>query len=161
MIINIKLTLIGGYEEKCFDSFVKLKNQLDPRGEFIIYKGLLSHKNTMNYLKNSDIFFYSSYCESFSVSILEGMASRKPMLISNSQVFKETVKSNAIYFDIDSLEDLKSKLIEIINLPLDKKKLFIVNNNRILLQKYNQKLVREKKFFYLKKTFNNYYSLSY
>ena len=155
---NIKLTLIGGYEEKCFDSFVKLKNQLDPRGEFIIYKGLLSHKNTINYLKNSDIFFYSSYCESFSVSILEGMASRKPMLISNSQVFKETVKSNAIYFDIDSLEDLKSKLIEIINLPLDKKKLFIVNNNRILSQKYNQKLVREKTFISLKKTFDNYYS---
>ena len=155
---NIKLTLIGGYEEKCFESFVKLKNQLDPRGEFIIYKGLLSHKNTMNYLKNSDIFFYSSYCESFSVSILEGMASRKPMLISNSQVFKEVVKSNAIYFDINSLEDLKSKLIEIINLPLDKRKLFIVNNNRILLQKYNQKLVREKTFFSLKKTFDNYYS---
>jgi hypothetical protein len=86
------------------------------------------------------------------------MASRKPMLISNSQVFKEAVKSNAIYFDIDSLEDLKSKLIEIINLPLDKKKLFIVNNNRILLQKYNQKLVREKTFFSLKKTFDNYYS---
>jgi hypothetical protein len=155
---NIKLTLIGGYEEKCFDSFVKLKNQLDPRGEFIIYKGLLSHKNTMNYLKNSDIFFYSSYCESFSVSILEGMASRKPMLISNSQVFKEVVKFNATYFDIDSLEDLKSKLLKIIKLPLDKKKLFIVNNNRILLKKYNQKLVREKTFFSLKKTFDNYYS---
>jgi hypothetical protein len=86
------------------------------------------------------------------------MASRKPMLISNSQVFKEVIKSNAIYFDIDSLEDLKSKLIEIINLPLDKKKLFIVNNNRILLQKYNQKLVREKTFFSLKKVFDNYYS---
>jgi glycosyltransferase involved in cell wall biosynthesis len=155
---NIKLTLIGGYEEKCFDSFVKLKNQLDPSGEFIIYKGLLSHKNTMNYLKNSDIFFYSSYCESFSVSILEGMASRKPMLISNSQVFKEVVKFNATYFDIDSLEDLKSKLLKIIKLPLDKKKLFIVNNNRILLQKYNQKLVREQTFFSLKKTFDNYYS---
>ena len=86
------------------------------------------------------------------------MASRKPMLISNSPVFKEVVKSNAIYFDINSLEDLKSKLIEIINLPLDKRKLFIVNNNRILLQKYNQKLIREKIFFSLKKTFDNYYS---
>jgi hypothetical protein len=155
---NIKLILIGGYEENCFNRFVKLKKQLDPRGKFIIYKGILSHKNTMNYLKSSDIFFYSSYCESFSVSILEGMASSKPMLISNSQVFKEAVKSNAIYFDMDSLEDLKSKLIETINLPLDKKKLFIVNNNRMLLQKYNQKLTREKTFFSLKKTFDNYFS---
>jgi hypothetical protein len=86
------------------------------------------------------------------------MASRKPMLISNSKVFKEVIKSNAIYFDMDSLEDLKSKLIEIINLPLDKKKLFIVNNNRLLLQKYNQKLVREKTFFSLKRVFDNYYS---
>lgn len=155
---NIKLTLIGGYEARSFDNFIKLKNQLDPKGEFIIYKGILSHKNTLNFLKNSDIFFYSSYCESFSVSILEGMASQKPMLISNSPVFKEVVKSNATYFDIDSLEDLKFKLIKIINLPLNKKKLFIRNNNRILLQKFNQKLVREKTFFSLKKTFDNYYS---
>jgi hypothetical protein len=86
------------------------------------------------------------------------MASRKPMLISNTQVFKEVVKFNATYFDIDSLEDLKSKLLKIIKLPLDKKKLFIVNNNRILLQKYNQKLVREQTFFSLKKIFDNYYS---
>lgn len=155
---NIQLTLIGDYEARCFDNFIKLKNQLDPKNEFIFYKGLLPYKKTMNYLKNSDIFFYSSYCESFSVSILEGMASQKPMLISNSPVFKEVVKSNAIYFDIDSLEDLKFKLIKIINLPLNKKKLFIRNNNRVLLQSFNQKLVREKTFFSLKKTFDNYYS---
>ena len=155
---NIQLTLIGAYEAKCLDNFIKLKNQLDPKNEFIFYKGLIPYKKTMNYLKNSDIFFYSSYCESFSVSILEGMASQKPMLISNSPVFKEVVKSNAIYFDIDSLEDLKFKLIKIINLPLNKKKLFIRNNNRILLQSFNQKLIREKTFFSLKKTFDNYYS---
>jgi glycosyltransferase involved in cell wall biosynthesis len=155
---NIQLTLIGDYEARCFDNFIKLKNQLDPKNEFIFYKGLLPYKKTMNYLKNSDIFFYSSYCESFSVSILEGMASQKPMLISNSPVFKEVVKSNAIYFDIDSLEDLKFKLTKIINLPLNKKKLFIRNNNRVLLQSFNQKLVREKTFFSLKKIFDNYYS---
>jgi len=155
---NIQLTLIGAYEARCFDNFIKLKNQLDPKNEFIFYKGLMPYKKTMNYLKNSDIFFYSSYCESFSVSILEGMASQKPMLISNSPVFKEVVKSNAIYFDIDSLEDLKFKLIKTINLPLNKKKLFIRNNNRLLLQSFNQKLIREKTFFSLKKTFDNYYS---
>ena len=155
---NIQLTLIGDYEARCFDNFIKLKNQLDPKNEFIFYKGLLPYKKTMNYLKNSDIFFYSSYCESFSVSILEGMASQKPMLISNTPVFKEVVKSNATYFDIDSLEDLKFKLIKIINLPLNKKKLFIRNNNRVLLQSFNQKLVREKTFFSLKKIFDNYYS---
>jgi len=155
---NIQLTLIGAYEARCFDNFIKLKNQLDPKNEFIFYKGLMPYKKTMNYLKNSDIFFYSSYCESFSVSILEGMASQKPMLISNSPVFKEVVKSNAIYFDINNLEDLKFKLIKIINLPLNKKKLFIRNNNRVLLQSFNQKLIREKTFFSLKKTFDNYYS---
>jgi glycosyltransferase involved in cell wall biosynthesis len=155
---NIQLTLIGAYEARCFNNFIKLKNQLDPKNEFIFYKGLVSYKKAMNYLKNSDIFFYSSYCESFSVSILEGMASQKPMLISNSPVFKEVVKSNAIYFDIDSLEDLKFKLIKIINLPLNKKKLFIRNNSRALLQRFNQKLTREKTFFSLKKTFDNYYS---
>ena len=34
---NIQLTLIGNYEARCFDNFIKLKNQLDPKNEFIFY----------------------------------------------------------------------------------------------------------------------------
>ena len=112
----------------------------------------------MQILKDSDIFFYSSYCESFSVSILEGMASGKPMLVSNIPVFKEVLGSNAIYFNIDNLEDLKSKLIKTINLSLNKKKLNDKKNCKLLLTKYSQRLVREKTFLSLKKTFDDYYS---
>jgi glycosyltransferase involved in cell wall biosynthesis len=155
---NIELILIGGYELRCFNNFIKLKKQLDHENKFILYKGILPHKETMQILKDSDIFFYSSYCESFSVSILEGMASGKPMLVSNIPVFREILGSNAIYFNIDSLEDLKSKLIKTINLSLNKKKLHYKKNYKLLLTKYSQKLVREKTFLSLKKTFDGYYS---
>ena len=155
---NIELILIGGYEPRCFNNFIKLKKQLDPENKFILYKGILPHKETMQILKYSDIFFYSSYCESFSVSILEGMASGKPMLVSNIPVFKEVLGSNAIYFNIDNLEDLKSKLIKTINLSLNKKKLNDKKNCKLLLTKYSQRLVREKTFLSLKKTFDDYYS---
>lgn len=155
---NIKLTLIGDYETRCFNNFNKLKKKLDPKNEFIIYKGILPHKETMQILKDSDIFFYSSYCESFSVSIIEGMASGKPLLVSNIPVFREVLGSNAIYFNIDSLEDLKSKLIKTINLSLNKKKLHYKKNYKLLLTKYSQKLAREKTFLSLKETFDDYYS---
>jgi len=154
---NIILTLIGSYESKCFKNFTKLKNQLDPNNEFILYKGMQPHKETMKYLKETDIFFYSSYCESFSVTIIEGMASRKPMLVSNIPVFKEVLGSNAIYFNIDSLEDLKSKLIKTINLSLIKKQFNNIKKHKLLLTKYSQELVRKKTFFSLKKTFDDYY----
>ena len=86
------------------------------------------------------------------------MASGKPMLVSNIPVFREILGSNAIYFNIDSLEDLKSKLIKTINLSLNKKKLHYKKNYKLLLTKYSQKLVREKTFLSLKKTFDGYYS---
>jgi glycosyltransferase involved in cell wall biosynthesis len=155
---NIKLTLIGGYESRCFKNFIKLKNYLDPKNKFILYKRILSHKKTLNNLKNADIFFYSSYCESFSVSIMEGMISGKPMLISNIPVFKEVLGSNAIYFNNDSLEDLKFKLVKTINLSLSQKKKNNKNNYKLLVTKYSQKLVREKTFLSLKETFDDYYS---
>jgi glycosyltransferase involved in cell wall biosynthesis len=155
---NIQLTLIGDCESRCFNNFTRLKSQLDPKNKFILYKGIQPYKKTMESLKSADIFFYSSYCESFSVSVMEGMASGKPMLVSNIPVFKEILGSNAIYFKIDSLEDLKSKLIKTINLSLKKKKLNKKKNYKLLITKYSQELVREKTFLSLKKTFDYFYS---
>jgi glycosyltransferase involved in cell wall biosynthesis len=89
---------------------------------------------------------------------MEGMASGKPMLVSNIPIFKEVLGKNAIYFNNDSLEDLKSKLIKTINLSLNKKKLSSKKNYKLLLTKYSQHLVTEKTFFSLRKTFDDYYS---
>jgi glycosyltransferase involved in cell wall biosynthesis len=153
---NIKLFCFGSYEKSSFTDFNNLRNQIDPERKYIFYRSL-KHNTLLRMIKCSDIFLYSSYCESFPVSIMEGMASGKPMLVSNTPVFKEILRSNAIYFNIDSLEDLKSKLIKIINLPLNKKKLNNKKNYQLLLTKYSQKLVREKTFLSLKKTFDDYY----
>jgi 1,2-diacylglycerol-3-alpha-glucose alpha-1,2-galactosyltransferase len=152
---NIKLLWIGDKNKILFDSFSKLKNHLDGSGEYIFYKGLLSHKKTMQYVKKSDIFLYSSYCESFPVTILEGMASKLPMVILDHPLYKEILGNNAFFFRNNNVEDLKSKIILAIDKSFSYQK-FSKKNIQLLQSKYNPKKMSLNTFQILEDTFFEY-----
>jgi len=152
---NIQLLWIGDKNKILFDSFNKLKNYLDESGEYIFYKGLLSHEKTMEYVKKSDIFLYSSYCESFPVTILEGMASKLPMVILDHPLYKEILGNNAFFFKKNNIEDLKSKII----LAIEKNFSYSAlskKNIQLLKNKYNPKQMSLKTFQILEDTFFEY-----
>ena len=152
---NIQLLWIGDKNKILFDSFNKLKNYLDESGEYIFYKGLLSHEKTMEHVKKSDIFLYSSYCESFPVTILEGMASKLPMVILDHPLYKEILGNNAFFFKNNNVEDLKSKII----LAIEKNFSYHAlrkKNIQLLKNKYNPKQMSLKTFQILEDTFFEY-----
>ena len=152
---NIQLVWIGDKNKILFDSFSKLKNHLNRSGEYIFYKGLLSHKKTMQNVKKSDIFLYSSYCESFPVTILEGMASKLPMVILDHPLYKEILGNNAFFFRNNNVEDLKSKIILAIEKSFSYKK-FSKKNIQLLQSKYNPKQMSLNTFQILEDTFIKY-----
>ena len=146
---------IGDKNKILFDSFNKLKNHLNGSGEYIFYKGLLSHKKTMQNVKKSDIFLYSSYCESFPVTILEGMASKLPMVILDHPLYKEILGCNAFFFRNNNVEDLKSKIILAIEKSFSYQK-FSKKNIQLLQSKYNPKQMSLNTFQILEDTFIKY-----
>jgi glycosyltransferase involved in cell wall biosynthesis len=152
---NIQLLWIGDKNKILFDSFSKLKNHLNESGEYIFYKGLLSHKKTMQNVKKSDIFLYSSYCESFPVTILEGMASKLPMVILDHPLYKEILGNNAFFFRNNNVEDLKSKIILAIEKSFSYQK-FSKKNIQLLQSKYNPKQMSLNTFQILEDTFIKY-----
>jgi glycosyltransferase involved in cell wall biosynthesis len=152
---NIQLLWIGDKNKILFDSFSKLKDHLNGSGEYIFYKGLLSHKKTMQYVKKSDIFLYSSYCESFPVTILEGMASKLPMVILDHPLYKEILGNNAFFFRNNNVEDLKSKIILAIEKSSSYQK-FSKKNIQLLQCKYNPKQMSLNTFKILEDTFIEY-----
>jgi glycosyltransferase involved in cell wall biosynthesis len=137
---NVQLFWIGDKNPILFSKFNKLKNSFDKFKNFIFYKGLLSHKKTMNFLKRCDIFLYSSFCETFGVAVLEGMASKLPIVILNHPLYKEILNNNAFFFKENNVNDLKKKLLTAIE-KTNKQKEFYKKNLKLFLKKYNSQKI--------------------
>ena len=65
----------------------------------------------LNYLyKNAQLFVYPSLYEGFGLPILEAFKAQCPMLLSDTECFREVADDAAVYFKPTDLNDLTSKL---------------------------------------------------
>ncbi len=67
-------------------------------------------KNVQHILNQYDLYVMSSTFEGFSLSVLEAMAMRLPLLVSDIRSFREQCESTAVYFDLDDIKDFTEKL---------------------------------------------------
>jgi len=67
-----------------------------------------------------------SLFEGFSLSVLEAMAMRMPLLLSDIPSFREQCEDCAIYFDLNNNEDFILKLNDLIN--DDQKRIILAGN---------------------------------
>ena len=101
-------------------------------------------------MKDTNIFFFSSYCESFSVTILEGLATNKPMVVSDHKIFREILGNNAIYYKINDFIDLEKKFLNL----FENYRNFLKKNSEgynIVKKKYNSNLTSTLTFNFLRR----------
>jgi glycosyltransferase involved in cell wall biosynthesis len=77
------------------------------------FLGFVGDREKKELYKLSDIFVHPSYAEGFSISILEAMQERLPVIISDGCNFKEVKKSKAGF--IVKVEKLEKELTEVFN----------------------------------------------
>lgn len=122
---GIKLVTVGSYKSGknipyLIDVFKKLRGEdislyIFGRGHEQIKKRIedakvnifLSgqHKNLQEILPEFDAFIMPSQFEGFSLSVLEAMAVKLPLLLSEIPSFKEQALENALYFNLSNIED--------------------------------------------------------
>lgn len=57
-----------------------------------------------------DLFVMSSTFEGFSLSVLEAMALRMPLLLTDIKSFREQCENTAVYYELDNVEDFIAKI---------------------------------------------------
>lgn len=67
-------------------------------------------KNIEKTISAYDLYVMSSTFEGFSLSVLEAMAMRMPLLLSDIKSFREQCENTAIYFKLDNVTDFKKTL---------------------------------------------------
>lgn len=100
---NIQLHIygIGPFQQK-------LQKAIDESGVKITLKGMVTNMNEV--LPQYDLFVMSSTFEGFSLGVLETMAMKVPMLLSEIVSFREQCEDTAAYFSLDDVNDFASKV---------------------------------------------------
>lgn len=114
---NFKLTLVGGGYGKFNKSFSRLIKKIDPQKKFINTLPFIERDELPRIISQSDIFLFASSCENLPITILEGMASGKPIVSSNRGPMPEVLEDGAYFFDPENIASIKFALEEVINNP--------------------------------------------
>ncbi len=90
----------------------KLKNYNIPKNIKIIFLWKLNKDELLEILKKSDIFLYSTFQDTFAISIIEAMSFWLPIILNNYELFSELYDSEFISKDNN---DFVEKLYKLIN----------------------------------------------
>lgn len=112
-ITNIQLDLIGAGSSEQYLKELALKYELSERVNFL---GLKDRNYIYTHLKNYDLLIQPSLYEGFGLTVVEGMASKVPVLLSNVDGPMEIIENGkyGYHFQSGNAEDLAKQLDSII-----------------------------------------------
>lgn len=113
--VALKVFLVGdGTRIKYYKKLVSSKNLQDQ----FVFTGKISFSGISDYHNLLDILLNVSLVnESFGVSVIEGMACEKPVIVSNAPGLKEVVDSIGIIVEKDNAQQLAKAIIQLIESP--------------------------------------------
>lgn len=100
----------GWMFEEVFEEVKRLKIENE-----VIFTDFIDDITLEVLYKNADLFVSVSLYEGFGFPPLEAMARNVPVLVSDIQVFKETCNDCVLYCNPNEIEDIGTKIIEILN----------------------------------------------
>ncbi|MBC7488491.1 MAG: glycosyltransferase family 4 protein [Cytophagaceae bacterium] len=113
----VELTLVGGQYSPAWK---KLKTSINIHPENacrITYLPAVPYDELNTIYQTADIFVFASSCETFSLVLLESMASGLPIVCADRDTLKDTLGDAGIYFDPYSSESIVNALIKLIEDP--------------------------------------------
>ena len=118
---NIAIDFIGGGEgdEKiAFDNVINNDNSISS-DNWLNLIGHVSHDALPKILSNYDVFIFASSCESFGISLLEGMSLGMPIICSSKSSLPETLKDGGIYFDPFDVDSIVNSILKYYSDPFN------------------------------------------
>lgn len=114
---KFNLDLVGGGRGIYFKKFKRLLIKCDPHLSYTKLYPFIKRDQLPSLIQNSDIFIFASSCENLPITILEGMASGKPIASSDRGPMPEVLGDTAFYFDPEDIESIKNCIKQIVESP--------------------------------------------
>jgi glycosyltransferase involved in cell wall biosynthesis len=83
--------------------------------ERIIFSGFVDNEDLIDYYQHASLFAFPSFYEGFGLPVAEAMACGTPVITSNVSSLPEVGGDAVVYVDPNNIEDIKEKIIMILN----------------------------------------------
>lgn len=105
-------------------------NELDI-GKNVIVKGYVSDDELGALMKNAEAFVYLSFYEGFGLPPIEAMSMGCPVIVSDINSHREVCGNSALYADPYNVEDIKSKITDVLENDRLKYELIVAGKKNI------------------------------
>lgn len=105
-----KLIIIGQFNTYCNKLKILIENQ-KLNNEIIILNDV-SNLELVSFYKRAKLFVFPSIYEGFGIPVLEAMASKCPLVVSDIPVFREITENKILYFDPYDIDSI-SRIIQL------------------------------------------------
>lgn len=147
----LSLTLVGGGKgpaQKLLENSITL---LDPNGMFVKQLDFLPRDQLLTHLAEADLFVFASGCETFGITLLEGMAVGLPIACSERSSLPETLQDGGVYFNPENPDSIAAAIEQIIQSPV--LRLTISQRAKALSQQYSWKRCADETFAFVAETY--------
>jgi len=148
---NLSLTLVGGGKGPAQKIIMDAMASLDPNGVFVKQLEFLPKDELLTHLALADLFVFASSCETFGITLLEGMAAGLPIACSNRSSLPETLRDGGVYFDPEDEESIAMAIEQIIQSPALRSA--IAQRAKTLSQEYSWKRCADETFSFIAEVF--------
>lgn len=115
--LPVSLDLVGPAYPPALRRLESVLNRVDPRREFITYRGSQSFGELHQLYHSADVFVFASSCETFGQILLEAMAAGLPIASSDRSALPEVLGDSGVYFDPEQPDDIARALRTLVGDP--------------------------------------------
>lgn len=128
-VLDCKLVICGktGWLTDEVNTYIKEYNLQNN----IIFTGYVSQEEKVHLLKKAKLFIFPSKYEGFGMPLLEAMVTGVPIIASNNSSIPEVVGDAALQFPSNDYKDLKTKIIQLYNSPVEKERLVSIGKQQV------------------------------
>ena len=149
----VTLKLIGPSHKASLEKLNGVISELDPNSEFVTYTGNLARSEISKIYDVSDLCIFASSCETFGITLLEGMAAGMTIACSNKSSLPELIEDGGLFFDPTNPKSISTALEKLIN--DDNLRLELSLKARKISNKYSWKRCSEETFNFINETYKN------
>ena len=142
---NMKLVVVGGGTEE--DGLKKLTKNLHLEHS-IILTGLISENKKYEVLKNSKVFIFPSYLESWGIAIAEAMVYGLPVVAYNLPAYKEVFEDKIVTVPVGDTDAMAKQVILLLENP--EFSIEIGQKGREFVKKYDWRIIAERELMAIK-----------
>lgn len=108
--LPVSLELVGGGVEPAISRLRAMLEHIDPKGEFVQYRGPVAFEELHVRYQDADAFVFASSCENMPNILLEAMAAGLPIACSDRGPMPEILGDCGEYFDPESAASIAGAL---------------------------------------------------